>query len=82
MALATSSNYIRTQVTQGAIEMVVSRNPDRSDQTTSDAIETADEQTVAAELDLILARLEEGIPLENRRMDALLSRLRTTLIAA
>jgi hypothetical protein len=63
-------------------EMVVSRTPDRSDHMTSEAAEPADEQAAAAELDLILARLEEGIPLENRRMDELLSRLRTTLIAA
>ena len=62
--------------------MVVSRTPDRSDHMTSKAAEPADEQAAAAELDLILARLEEGIPLENRRMDELLSRLRTTLIAA
>ena len=62
--------------------MVVSRTPDRSDHMRSGAAEPADEQAAAAELDLILARLEEGIPLENRRMDELLSRLRTTLIAA
>ena len=62
--------------------MVVSGTPDRSDHMTSEPAEPADEQAAAAELDLILARLEEGIPLENRRMDELLSRLRTTLIAA
>jgi hypothetical protein len=60
-------------------EMVVSGTADRSDHMTSEAAEPADEQAAAAELDLILARLEEGMPLENRRMDELLSRLRTTL---
>ena len=64
------------------IVMVVSRRPEPSSQATSETVELTDEQLVAAELDLILARLEKGIPLENRRMDELLSRLRTTLIAA
>jgi hypothetical protein len=80
VVLAASGSYIPTRRTRRVIAMVISRNSEpRNEQTSTEPV---DEEAVAAELDLILARLEEGIPLQNRLMDALLSRLRTTLIAA
>jgi hypothetical protein len=42
----------------------------------------SDDETAAQEIDNILARLDRGIAREQDAMDALLSRLRTTLIAA
>jgi hypothetical protein len=62
--------------------MVTRRNSEPGGALPSKEDEAVDEEVLAAETDLILTRLEEGIARENKAMDALLSRLRTTLITA